>query len=168
MQNYTPSTSIGGPLGTVLTLRYCPNTAFLKLLVLVGKRCDRLMLEKITNIVVQDIQVDEIWGYVFKKGKRDTVATDTFIGKLRYATAASRYQLTSDGFKPYVKAVQMLLRDRVDFAQLVKVYGTSREPEPQCIEHVGFDVGVTPIQIGLLLEEGVKVVLTRSLIELPG
>ena len=88
--------------------------------------------------------------------------------ELRYATAASRYQLTSDGFKPYVKAVQMLLRDRVDFAQLVKVYGTSREPEPQCIEHVGFDVGVTPIQIGLLLEEGVKVVLTRYLIELPG
>ena len=65
MQNYTPPTSIEGPLGTVLTLRYCPNTAFLKLLVLVGKRCDRLMLEKITNIVVQDIQVDEIWGYVF-------------------------------------------------------------------------------------------------------
>jgi hypothetical protein len=25
------------------------------------------MLEKITNIVVQDIQVDEIRGYVFKK-----------------------------------------------------------------------------------------------------
>ena len=39
----------------------------LKLLVLVGKRCDRLMLEKIANIVVQDVQVDEIWGYVFKK-----------------------------------------------------------------------------------------------------
>src|ERR1035441_10318296 len=107
-------------------------------------------------------------GMAYHLGKRDTVATDTFIGKLRYATAASRYQLTSDGFKPYVKAVQMLLRDRVDFAQLVKVYGTSREPEPQCIEHVGFDVGVTPIQIGLLLEEGVKVVLTRYLIELPG
>ena len=68
-------------------------------------------------------------GMAYHLGKRDTVATDTFIGKLRYATAASRYQLTSDGFKPYVKAVQMLLRDRVDFAQLVKVYGTSREGE---------------------------------------
>lgn len=136
----------------------------LRLLALAGKRCERLMLDRIKNVFVQDVQVDEIWGYVFKKeghkwnhekdiqeigdaycfvgierntklilayhlGKRDMVATDTFIGKLRYATAASRYQLTSDGFKPYVKAVQMLLRDRVDFAQLVKVYGTSRDGE---------------------------------------
>jgi hypothetical protein len=37
--------------------------------------------------------------------------------------------LTSDGFKPYVSAVKMLLRGRVDFAQLVKVYGVSREGE---------------------------------------
>ena len=40
-----------------------------------------------------------------------------------------RYQLTSDGFSPYVSAVKMLLRDRVDFAQLIKVYGTPRDGE---------------------------------------
>ena len=47
-------------------------------------------------------------------GKRDAYSTDQFIGKLRYATSDRRYQLTSDGFKPYVSAVKMLLRDRVD------------------------------------------------------
>jgi IS1 family transposase len=39
----------------------------LKLLVLAGERCQRLMDERIRNIEVQDVEVDEIWGYVFKK-----------------------------------------------------------------------------------------------------
>jgi len=110
------------------------------------------------------VQVDEIWGYVFKKeghkwnhekeiaeigdaycfvaieretklvlvhhlGKRDSLSTDTFIHKLALATSRNRYQLTSDGFKAYVKAVQIFLAGRVHFAQLVKVYGASREGE---------------------------------------
>jgi len=136
----------------------------LKLLVLAGDRCQTLMVDKVCNLPVKDVEMDEIWGYVFKKeghkwdhekdideigdaycfigmerttklvlayhlGKRNTVSTDTFIGKLRYATSEQRFQLTSDGFKPYIKAVQMLLLGRVDFAQLIKVYGVSREGE---------------------------------------
>jgi transposase-like protein/IS1 family transposase len=62
-------------------------------------------------------------------GKRTARATDTFIGKLAYATSRNRYQLTSDGFKPYINAVKLILRDRVDFAQLVKVYGAPRDGE---------------------------------------
>jgi hypothetical protein len=62
-------------------------------------------------------------------GKRDTPSTDAFIGKLRYATSDDRFQLTSDGFKPYIKAVEMLLTKRVDFAQLIKVYGVNRDGE---------------------------------------
>jgi transposase-like protein/IS1 family transposase len=57
-------------------------------------------------------------------GKRTAKSTDAFIGKLAYATSTQRYQLTSDGFSPYVSAVKMLLRDRVDFAQLINVYGS--------------------------------------------
>jgi IS1 family transposase len=62
-------------------------------------------------------------------GKRSAKATDAFIGKLAYATSEDRFQLTTDGFQPYVNTVKMLLRDRVDFAQLIKVYGVSREGE---------------------------------------
>ncbi len=63
-------------------------------------------------------------------GKRDVVSTDIFIAKLAQATSRNyRYQLTSDGFKAYVKAVKMFLGPRVHFAQLVKVYGASREGE---------------------------------------
>ncbi len=39
----------------------------LRLLVLAGERCQRLMAEKIQNVPVRDVEVDEIWGYVFKK-----------------------------------------------------------------------------------------------------
>jgi len=136
----------------------------LRLLILAGDRCETLMVDKVCNLAVKDVQADEIWGYVFKReghkwehekdaaeigdaycfvgmertsklvlawhlGKRDTVATDTFIGKLRYATGDNRFQLTTDGFKPYIKAVEMYLSDRVDFAQLIKVYGVSRDGE---------------------------------------
>src|ERR1035441_240411 len=51
------------------------------------------------------------------------------MGKLAYSTSQKRFQLTSDGFKPYVRAVTKLFWKRVNFAQLVKVYGVSREGE---------------------------------------
>ena len=134
----------------------------LRLLVRAGDRCETLMVDKVCNLPVKDVEVDEIWGYVGKKeghksdedgaelgdaycfigmerstklvlayhlGKRTAKSTDDFIGKLAYATSTDRYQLTSDGFKPYVSAVKMILRDRVDFAQLVKVYGAPRDGE---------------------------------------
>ena len=62
-------------------------------------------------------------------GKRDAANTDKFVHKLALATSRQRYQLTTDGWKPYVRAVEMFLPGRVHFAQLVKVYGASREGE---------------------------------------
>lgn len=62
-------------------------------------------------------------------GKRNQSSTDAFIGKLRYATSDSRYQLTTDGFRPYISAVKLYLKGIVDFAQLVKVYSSPREGE---------------------------------------
>ena len=136
----------------------------LRLLILAGERCHRLMDERIKGVSVEDVQVDEIWGFVQKKeghkweheqanerigdaycfvamernsklvlsyhlGKRTGESTDQFISRLALATAPSRYQLTSDGFGPYKPAVKSYLRGRVDFAQLVKVYASSREGE---------------------------------------
>jgi IS1 family transposase len=62
-------------------------------------------------------------------GKRDRMATEAFISKVRLATSPGRFQLTSDGFKPYVDAVKVILWDRANFAQLVKVYSSPREGE---------------------------------------
>jgi transposase-like protein len=95
------------------------RNTIMSLLVKAGERCEKLMLSKIASIPVQDVEVDEIWGFVGKKeghksdddgaevgdaycfigmerstklvlayhlGKRTAKSTDTFIGKLAYAT----------------------------------------------------------------------------------
>jgi transposase-like protein/IS1 family transposase len=62
-------------------------------------------------------------------GKRTKYSTERFLTKLRSATSDSRFQFTTDGFKPYVDATHMILGNRVDFAQLVKVYTSPREGE---------------------------------------
>jgi transposase-like protein len=63
-------------------------------------------------------------------GKRTPTDTLEFADKLRHATSG-RFQLSTDGFKPYRTAVPEAFGDTVDFAQLVKVYSTPSEEGPQ-------------------------------------
>lgn len=43
-----------------------------------------------------------------------------------------RFQLTTDGLKAYISAVDAMLLDRCDFSQLIKVYASPREGEQRC------------------------------------
>jgi IS1 family transposase len=61
----------------------------------------------------------------FALGRRDTATTRIFIEGLRAATSHHRFQITCDAFRPYVNAISDTLGDRVSFAQLIKVYGTT-------------------------------------------
>lgn len=62
-------------------------------------------------------------------GHRTEGDTMAFTEKLAYATEGS-FQITTDGFKAYQHAVVMSLgAQRVDFAQLVKIYVAPREGE---------------------------------------
>jgi transposase-like protein/IS1 family transposase len=66
----------------------------------------------------------------FALGRRDQQTTNAFIEGLRDAVAPDQaFQLSTDGFTPYVGAVDATLAHCVDFAQLVKVYATPREGE---------------------------------------
>jgi transposase-like protein/IS1 family transposase len=65
----------------------------------------------------------------FALGKRNQATTDIFIEGLRHATAPQRFQITTDGFAPYRSAIANTLEDRVDFAQLIKVYRANPEGE---------------------------------------
>jgi IS1 family transposase len=65
----------------------------------------------------------------FALGPRSQATTDQFIEGLRAATAQQRFQITTDGFQPYVSAITTTLSDRCDFAQLIKVYASPREGE---------------------------------------
>ncbi len=66
----------------------------------------------------------------FALGRRDQATTDAFIEGLRAATAPQRFQISTDGFQPYISAITTTLSDRCDFAQLIKSY-TNADPEGQ-------------------------------------
>jgi transposase-like protein/IS1 family transposase len=79
-------------------------------------------------------------------GDRDAQSTEAFTEKLDHATSG-RFQLTTDGFQLYPQAVSYSLGVRVDYAQLIKVYQSSREGEqkyspPEVVETI------TTIRIG--------------------
>jgi len=130
----------------------------LKLLVLTGEKCEKLMGRLIVNVPWRDVQCDEIWAFVSKKeghklpmeahndsigdaycfvaierytklvlnfalGRRSQATTDVFIEGLRAATSPQRFQISTDGFQPYLSAITTTLSDRCDFAQLIKVGG---------------------------------------------
>jgi len=48
---------------------------------------------------------------------------------LRLTTSSQQFQISTDGFAPYRYAIPNTLKDRVDFAQLIKVYRASRGGE---------------------------------------
>jgi IS1 family transposase len=55
-------------------------------------------------------------------GARDAYAAQAFIGDLALRLA-NRVQLTSDGHKPYLEAVEQSFGADIDYAMLVKIYG---------------------------------------------
>ena len=59
-------------------------------------------------------------------GTRDSDAAMTFIDDLA-PRLASRVQLTSDGHKPYLEAIEGAFGADIDYAMLVKVYGAAPE-----------------------------------------
>ena len=70
-------------------------------------------------------------------GGRDGYSAKLFIDDLK-TRLANRVQLTSDGHRAYLQAVEDAFGDDVDYAQLVKIYGTVPEAEkryspPECI-----------------------------------
>jgi IS1 family transposase len=136
----------------------------LRVLLRVGKRCQRLLDEKMRNIQSRFIQVDEMHGYVqvrqknlnptrhdeatmgeqyvfiaidsetklipsFLVGKR-SAANCYWLMKDLESRLATRVQLTTDGFRPYIDAVDATFGTGVDYAMLVKTYSgdeTNRE-----------------------------------------
>ena len=65
----------------------------------------------------------------FALGRRSQATTDLFIEGLRHATSPQRFQISSDGFAPYIKAISDTLADRVDYGMLIKVYGQNQDGE---------------------------------------
>jgi IS1 family transposase len=61
-------------------------------------------------------------------GKRDAECANEFIEDLA-SRLSNRVQLTTNGLKVYIKAVDKAFGDDVDYAMLVKVYGLTNDGE---------------------------------------
>lgn len=59
-------------------------------------------------------------------GKRDGLAAYEFIGDLA-DRVSNRIQLTTDGHKPYLEAVEAAFGSEIDYAMLVKIYGKPQD-----------------------------------------
>jgi len=70
-------------------------------------------------------------------GDRSTETAIGFLDEVRNRLSG-RFQLTSDGYRPYLEAVATVFGDDVDYSQLVKLYGPAPEAErryspPVCV-----------------------------------
>jgi len=70
----------GNSVSSTIRLTGIHQKTVLKLLVLAGEKCERLMGEKIRNVPVKDIQCDELWSFIRKKQKRCKPSDDPNFG----------------------------------------------------------------------------------------
>jgi transposase-like protein/IS1 family transposase len=67
-----------------------PGT-ILRLLVKAGAKCERIMAQKIRNVSVRDVELDELWSYVRKKQKRVRPDDDPNFGDCYTFVAIERH-----------------------------------------------------------------------------
>lgn len=108
---------------------------------------------------VQDDSIGNAWRWVaferkmkvvlaWSLGKRTTAEAFDLALKLRNATSPeTRFQLTTDGLQAYLAAVDEMLADRCDFAQLVKNYREPLTPEDQQRYSPPVVIGAVPVPI---------------------
>ncbi len=119
--------------------------------------CKRLQLDEIWSFVYAKQknvperkrgEAGDIWTWVaidadtklvpsWRVGSRDTVTATEFISDLA-GRLASRVQITTDGHKPYLEAIEGAFGSAIDYAMLVKVYGQpvdgqKRYSPPECV-----------------------------------
>jgi IS1 family transposase len=78
-------------------------------------------------------------------GNRDSGTACAFIEDLKHRLAA-RVQLTTDGNRVYLKAVESAFGSEVDYAMLIKLYGTPPEAETRSSLSECIGVQIQPIQ----------------------
>ncbi len=70
----------GNSVSSVERITEVHHTTILKLLVLAGEKCEKLMGRLIVNVPVKDVQCDETWSWIFKKQKQVQPGDDPNFG----------------------------------------------------------------------------------------
>jgi hypothetical protein len=101
------------------------------------------------NLSCRRVQADEAWAFCYAKQKNVPTAkkapegagdiwtwvgldAETKLAALAFMTdlakrLANRVQLTTDGHRAYLEAVEETFGTEIDYAQLVKIYGPARK-----------------------------------------
>jgi len=81
----------GNSVSSVERITGVHKATILKLLVLAGEKCERIMAEKIRNIRVNDVEADEVWSFIGKKEKRVRPEDDQNLGDCYTFVAIERH-----------------------------------------------------------------------------
>ncbi len=81
----------GNSVSSVERVTEVHHTTILKLLVLAGEKCERIMAEKIRNVEVRDVECDELWAFIGKKQKRVRPEDDQNLGDAYTFVAIERH-----------------------------------------------------------------------------
>ncbi len=81
----------GNSISSVERVTEVHHTTILKLLVLAGEKCDRIMADKIRNVEVRDVECDELWAFIGKKQKRVRPEDDQNLGDAYTFVAIERH-----------------------------------------------------------------------------
>jgi transposase-like protein/IS1 family transposase len=81
----------GNSVSSVERVTDVHHTTILKLLVLAGEKCERIMAEKIRNVEVRDVECDELWAFIGKKQKRVRPEDDQNLGDCYTFVAIERH-----------------------------------------------------------------------------
>src|SRR5258706_185893 len=101
----------GNSVSSVERLTEIHKATILKLLVLAGEKCERIMATRVRNVEVRDVEADEIWSFIGKKQKRVRPDDDQNLGDCYTFVAIERHsklvlniamgkrdQITTDAF----------------------------------------------------------------------
>jgi IS1 family transposase len=151
----------GNSIRSTVRMTGVAKNTVVKLLVDVGRACERYHDKVMVNLGCKRLQLDETWSFCRAKqknvpeehrgefgwgdvwtwtaidadtklipqwlvGLRDAEWANAFVNDLAYRLK-NRVQLTSDGHKAYLSAVEDAFGGEVDYAMLVKLYGAASE-----------------------------------------
>jgi IS1 family transposase len=128
--------------------------------------CERLQFDEIWAFVYakqKNVPADkkgefgygDVWTWValdadtklvpsFHIGPRDLRAASHFVGDVA-KRLQNRVQLTTDGWHAYLLAVKGAFRGEIDYAQLIKIYGTAPEAQTRYSPAVCIGIDVNPV-----------------------
>jgi transposase-like protein/IS1 family transposase len=81
----------GNSVSSVVRVTEVNQKTILKLLVLAGEKCERIMAEKVRNVQVRDVECDELWAFIGKKQKRVRPQDDPNFGDAYTFVAIERH-----------------------------------------------------------------------------